>query len=102
MSDFLANYVGLWSGYLVCNKSHYEWNAIEILRLIIMLILCGEFGKLVLVAAVCCSSWVPMSRGSTHRSTAFPMGNVHYLKVAMSNCMVARQISTDIRGLIVV
>ena len=40
--------------------------------------------------AICCSSWVTMSRSSTRRSILMPMGNTSFEKVRTANLLGSR------------
>ena len=40
--------------------------------------------------AMCCSSWVPVSRGSTWRSAILPMGNPLFPGVQVANLLGSR------------
>ena len=40
--------------------------------------------------AMCCSSWVPVSRGSTWRSAILPMGNPSFPGVQVANLLGSR------------
>ena len=59
-------------------------------RLCVIIILRGEFDKLLGMIEICCSSWVPNSRSSTGRCYINPMGNPDYEKVLTANLQVSR------------
>ena len=60
-------------------------------RLCILLILRGRRDAFLAMIAVCCSSFVLSSRGSSKRSELTPMGFEMYEKVAVANLLAARQ-----------
>ena len=64
---------------------------IAYLRLMVYLVLSGTYMHMLVVMAVCCSSWVALSKGSTGRSEITPMGCTVYIKVQEANKMVSRR-----------
>ena len=60
------------------------------LRLAILAALRGRYGSMLAMLGVCCSSWVAISRGSSHRSFLNPMGYTGYEAVRLANLMAAR------------
>ena len=55
-----------------------------------ILLLRGKLDKHLVMMAMCCSSWVAASRGSTGRSTLTPMGRTEFTKVAVANLLGSR------------
>ena len=53
----------------------------------------GKFGEVTAMIGLCCSSWISMSRGSSHRSFLNPMGYTGYLAVSAANLMTARTLT---------
>ena len=47
-------------------------------RLALVAALEGKFGEVTAMIGLCCSSWISMSRGSSHRSFLNPMGYTVY------------------------
>ena len=64
--------------------------AARLLRLACILILECRFGEFISLMGVACSTWVGISKGSTHRDVALPMGHPHSLAVYRANKAVAR------------
>lgn len=60
------------------------------LRLAIGLVLRSEFAALVAFFAVCCSSFVPINRGTGDRSILTPEGNEQIPSVRRSNKLMSR------------
>ena len=60
------------------------------LRLALSLILRGEFGKLVGVLAVCCSSFCTANRATGARSLLTPLGDENVVSVRRSNKLMSR------------
>ena len=60
------------------------------LRLAISLILRSEFGRALGMFAVCCSSWVPVNRGTGGRTLLTPHGNALVPSVRRSNKLMSR------------
>ena len=60
------------------------------LRLALLVILEGKYGHVLSMMGVCCSSWVAISRGSSHRSFINPQGYSGYRAVNVANKMAAR------------
>ena len=62
----------------------------SLLRLAIIVLLRCKMDTSLVVFAICCSSWVACSRGSTRRSRDNPMGSRTLPKVVSANEMVSR------------
>ena len=62
------------------------------LRLALLVILEGKFGHVLSMMGVCCSSWVAILRGSSHRSFINPQGYSGYRAVNVANKMAARSL----------
>ena len=60
------------------------------LRLSIILILRGNTRGFLTMIAMCCSSFVAASRGTTQRSVLTPMGQVAYKSVQVANFLASR------------
>ena len=65
-------------------------HGLQQLRLALTVALEGKFGQLLCMLGVCCSSWVAISRGSSHRSFINPQGYTGYRAVNVANRMAAR------------
>ena len=60
--------------------------------LAVKLILRGSFNELVGIFAVCCSSFVPVNRGTGGRDLLVPEGNEHIVSVRRSNKLISRRL----------
>ncbi len=60
--------------------------------LAVKLILRGSFDELVAIFAVCCSSFVPVNRGTGSRDILVPEGNEHVVSVRRSNKLLSRRL----------
>lgn len=63
---------------------------LSLLRLAIAWILRSEFGLVVALFAVCCSSFVPVNRGTGARSLLTPLGDMLVPSVRRSNKLMSR------------
>ena len=59
-------------------------------RLLVLLVLRLRFGSSLALFAMCCSSFVTISRSSTGRSILVPMGNTSFEKVRTANLLASR------------
>ena len=50
-----------------------------------LVILGAKYGTAMAILGVVCSSWVAISRGSSHRSFLNPMGYTGYMSVRIAN-----------------
>ena len=55
------------------------------MRLAMLVVLGSKMGAAMALLGVCCSSWVAISRGSSHRSFLNPMGFTGYESVRIAN-----------------
>ena len=55
-----------------------------------MVLLRCKLDESLCLLAMCCSSFVPVSRGSTHRSELHPMGNPDFPGVQLANLLGSR------------
>lgn len=62
------------------------------LVLAIKLILRGRFNELIAMYAVCCSSFVPVNRGTGHRAILIPEGDESVVSVRKANKLVSRNL----------
>ena len=69
-----------------------SWISTHAMRLAVAAILRGRFGDLTVTMAVCCSSWITTSRGSTWRSIITPLGNTNFASVRLANLLASRQL----------
>lgn len=60
------------------------------LRLAITTLLRCKMGDVIATFAVCCSSWILTSRGSSWRSVLCPLGNTGFAKVRDANLIASR------------
>ena len=68
----------------------FQETGISLLRLAIAWILRCEFGLAVALFAVCCSSFVPVNRGTGARSLLTPLGDMLVPSVRRSNKLMSR------------
>ena len=73
-------------------RSAMDLNSSAGLVLAIKLILRSSFNHCVSIFATCCSSWVPVNRGTGLRDLLVPMGNEFVVSVRKANKMVSRNL----------
>lgn len=73
-------------------RSAMDLNSSAGLVLAIKLILRASFNELVCVFAVCCSSWVPVNRGTGSRDILAPLGDETVPSVRKSNKLTSRNL----------
>ena len=78
------------TGHGNCLNNAYMHFARSYLRLAVLVTLCSAWGCSLHCFATVCSTWVAVSRGSTGRSLACPMGNLSFGQVYLANQMVYR------------
>ena len=65
-------------------------NGPSLLRLAVSLILRGQFGSLVTLLAIVCSSWSAVNLGTSERDELVPLGATYKPSVRSANKMVSR------------
>lgn len=73
-------------------RSAMDLNSSAGLVLAIKLILRSSFNHCISISATCCSSWVPVNRGTGLRDLLVPMGNEFVVSVRKANKMVSRNL----------
>lgn len=73
-------------------RSAMDLNSSAGLVLAIKLILRSSFNHCISIFATCCSSWVPVNRGTGLRDLLVPMGNEFVVSVRKANKMVSRNL----------
>ena len=71
-------------------KNSMNLNGNAGLVLAIRLILRGRLDEVIAVFAVCCSSWVPVNRGTGKRDLLVPEGNESIASVRKANKLLSR------------
>ena len=62
--------------------------------LAVKLILRGRFNELVAFFGICCSSFVPVNRGTGHRDMMVPEGDEHVASVRRANKLLSRSLAS--------
>lgn len=57
----------------------------------------GKLDHIVTFWGICCSSWVHINSGTSHRNYFTPMGQEAYQSVQTANLLTARQQSQDVQ-----
>ena len=73
-------------------RSSMDLNSSAGLVLAIKLLLRSSFNRCISIFATCCSSWVPVNRGTGLRDLLVPMGDEQVVSVRKSNKMVSRNL----------
>ncbi len=76
-------------------RSPMDLNSPAGLVLAIKLLLRCRFNKFIAVFATCCSSWVPVNRGTGFRDILVPEGDERVVSVRKSNKLVSRNLVSN-------
>ena len=89
---FDIDYGKVGEGFKRGKRSSLDLNARAGLVMAIKLILRSKFDEVICMLATCCSSWVPINRGTAQRDICCPLGDENIPSVRRSNKLVSRKL----------